>query len=434
IVISLIMILLTSAITAIRYRMINPLSFIKVISTGKKALLSRRISMVIQYAVTIALIIVSLFFIRQLNFMLNRDMGFRQNNIITIPFFTRVDMSSLWAGSEDDKKKAMADYKLKRNKEQSNQQFVIDEIKKNPYLTNLCFGHSPLTNSKMPVKNMNSSQDFQDASIMGVTPVYKDLYGLKMAEGRFFESEKDQSRGDKIVINQKAKQYLGIDDFTKCQIANRYWGSNKIIGIVEDFATDHLSKDIQPLVLYYFDDKTDNDLMVEITKGKEAESIEFLGALYNKVNLGMTFTYQFVKDDVANLYTEDKKLVLVYSLFTIIALIITSLGLFSFSIYDIQQRFKEIGIRKANGSGTWETVFYLTQSVLVLLGIAFVVAVPVAWYGILKYLEGFANKAPVSWWMFVLAGLFTLLISILTLIWQSYRAASRNPVDALRYE
>ncbi len=435
IAISLIMILLTSAITAIRYRMINPLSFIKVISTGKKAMLSRRISMVIQYAVTIALIIVSLFFIRQLNFMLNRDMGFRQNNIIAIPFFTRVDMSSLWAGSEDDKKKAMADYKLKRNKELSNQQFVIDEIKKNPNLKNLCFGHSPLTNSRAPLKNMNSGQDFQDASIMIVTPVFKDLFGLKMAEGRFFESDKDQSRGDKIVINQKAKQFLGVDDISKCQIANRYWrDSNKIIGVVEDFATDHLSKDIQPLVFYYFDDKTDNDLMVEITKGKETETIEFLGALYKKVNPGMTFTYQFVKDDIAKLYIEDKKLVLVYSIFAIIALIISSLGLFSFSIYDIQQRFKEIGIRKANGSGTWETVFYLTKSVLVLLGIAFVVAVPVAYYGILRYLEGFANKAPVSWWIFVLAGLFTLVISILTVVWQSYRAASRNPVDALRNE
>jgi putative ABC transport system permease protein len=212
------------------------------------------------------------------------------------------------------------------------------------------------------------------------------------------------------------------------------WGSNRIIGVVEDFATDHLSKEIYPLVLYYFDDKTDNDLMVEITTGKEAESIEFLGALYKKTNPGMTFSYQLVKDDIAQLYKEDKKLVLVYSIFAIIALIISSLGLFSFSIYDVQQRFKEIGIRKANGSGTWETVWFLTRSIFVLLGLAFVVAVPVAWYGIVRYLEGFANKAPVSWWIFALAMLFTLVVSLLTVIWQSYRAATRNPVEVLRYE
>jgi ABC-type antimicrobial peptide transport system permease subunit len=124
----------------------------------------------------------------------------------------------------------------------------------------------------------------------------------------------------------------------------------------------------------------------------------------------------------------------VYSIFAIIALIISSLGLFSFSIYDVQQRFKEIGIRKANGSGTWETVWFLTRSIFVLLGIAFVVAVPVAWYGIVRYLEGFANKAPVSWWIFALAMLFTLVVSLLTVIWQSYRAATRNPVEVLRYE
>ncbi|HBB91346.1 MAG TPA: hypothetical protein DC042_06425 [Bacteroidales bacterium] len=432
--ISLVLILLTSAITALRYNRINPLAFIKVVSTGKKALLSRRISMVIQYTATIAMLIVSIFFIKQLNFMLHRDMGFNQNNIITIPFFTSAEIDLPQDGTPEEMKQAMEDYQLRRNKEKSNQQFVIDEIKKNPFFKNLCFGHSPLTNYFMPVKNMNSGQDFQDASIISVTPEFMDLYGLSMAEGRFFESDQDQSRGDKIVINQKAKQYLGIDDITKCQIANRYWGSNRIIGVVEDFATDHLSKDFQPLVLYYFDDKTDNDLMVEIAMGKEAESIEYLRALYKKVNPGMTFSYQFVKDEIAKLYTEDKKLVLVYSIFAIIALIISSLGLFSFSIYDVQQRFKEIGIRKANGSGTWETVFYLTKHILVLLAIAFVIAVPVAWYGILKYLDGFANKAPVSWWIFVLAGLFTLLISILTVIWQSYRAASRNPVEALRYE
>ena len=432
--ISMVLILITSAVTALRYHKIKPLAFIKVVSTGKKALLSRRISMVMQYSATIAMIIVSIFFIKQLDFMLKRDMGFNQDNIINIPFFTKIEVDKSHGDSEAETKKAMEDYRQLREKERANQQFVIDEIKKNPFLKNLCFGDTPLTNYLMPVKNMNSSQDFQSAYIQSVTPVYKDLYGLKMAEGRFFESDKDQSRGDKIVINQKAKQFLEVDDITKCQIANRNWGSNKIIGVIEDFATDHLSKEIQPLVLYYFDDKTDNDLMVEITKGKEKETIEFLGALYKKVNPGMTFTYHFIKDDIAQLYKEDRKLVLVYSIFAIIALIISSLGLFSFSIYDVQQRFKEIGIRKANGSGTWETVWFLTRSIFVLLGIAFVVAVPVAWYGIVRYLEGFANKAPVSWWIFALAMLFTLVVSLLTVIWQSYRAATRNPVEVLRYE
>jgi putative ABC transport system permease protein len=430
----MVLILITSAVTALRYHKIKPLAFIKVVSTGKKALLSRRISMVVQYCATIVMIIVSIFFIRQLNFMLHSDMGFQQDNIITIPFFTKIAIDKGSSGTAEEEKKAKEDYFQKMAVAKSNQQFVIDEIKKNPFLKNLCFGHTPLTNYIMPVKNMNSGQDFQDASIMSVTPVFKDLYGLKMAEGRFFESDKDQSRGDKIVINQKAKQYFGVDDISKCQIVNRMWGSNRIIGVVEDFATDHLSKEIYPLVLYYFDDKTDNDLMVEITTGKEAESIEFLGALYKKTNPGMTFSYQLVKDDIAQLYKEDKKLVLVYSIFAIIALIISSLGLFSFSIYDVQQRFKEIGIRKANGSGTWETVWFLTRSIFVLLGLAFVVAVPVAWYGIVRYLEGFANKAPVSWWIFALAMLFTLVVSLLTVIWQSYRAATRNPVEVLRYE
>ena len=115
-------------------------------------------------------------------------------------------------------------------------------------------------------------------------------------------------------------------------------------------------------------------------------------------------------------------------------MIISSLGLFSFSIYDVQQRFKEIGIRKVNGSGILETILFVIKPVFALLAIAFVIAVPVASISILKYLEEFANKAPLSWWIFALAGLFTLIISILTIITQSYKAATRNPVEILRYE
>lgn len=436
--ISLLMILATSVITAWRFRRINPLFYIRELSTGKRAMLSRRISMTIQYGVTIVLIIITIFFVRQLNYLMSLDMGFKQNNIICAPFFSRVEYG--WGNdrTDEEEEKAKAVLYQKIAAQRSNFQFVMDEIGKNPYLQNLSFGHTPLDLGMMAWRNRDSDQEYSDVFCCFLTLGFKELYGLKLTEGRFFDLERDQSREQKVVINQAAKHLFDIKDISTAYLANTSWGGVKepwkVIGVVEDFSFEHLSMGIKPLLLFYFDDKTNNDLMVGITPGKEAESVEFLKALFTQVNPGKVFSYHFVEDDVAKLYADDKKLVRVYSTFTIIALIISSLGLFSFSIYDIQQRFREIGIRRVNGSGIWEIVFYLTKHILVLLAIAFVIAVPVAWYGILKYLEGFANKAPVSWWIFVLAGLFTLVISILTVIWQSYRAASRNPVEALRYE
>lgn len=436
--ISFLMILLTSAISALRFNRIDPLFYIKELSTGKRAYLSRRISMILQYTVTIALLIVSVFFVKQLNFMLNGDLDFKQENIICIPFFSRLQIDYSRIETEEQEQEAREDILQKIETQKSNMQFVRDEINKNPYLNHLNYGKNPTANRKMNWKLANSDQEYISTYCHFLMPEFIDMYGLQISEGRFFDREKDKDRDNKVVINEAAKRYFNIENITNAQLANRSWGKDKepwqVIGVVKDYSYEHLSMETLPLIMFFFDDILNKELMIEIAEGKDAESIEFLRDLFEKSNPGKVFTYHFVEDDVERLYQEDKKLVRIYGIFTIIALIICSLGLFSFSIYDVQQRFKEIGIRKANGSGIWETVLFLTKNVLILLGVAFVIAIPLAWLGILKYLEGFAHKAPLSWWIFALAGLFTLLISVLTVITQSYRAASRNPVEALRYE
>ncbi len=431
--VSTFILIVASIITSQKFRKISPILYIKDVSTGVRALFARRISTTIQYTVTIVLIIVSIFFIKQLNYMLKADMGFKSKNIICVPFFTMVEID--WELDSENRHVASEKYKNQKNIQRSNQQYVIDEINRNPYVQYLSFGTSPFENHTAPWKNMNSDEDYMDGVHWQVTPQAEELFGLNVIEGRFFDDEIDKGRQHKILINQTAKAYYNVEDIEKVTFANRYWGDDyKVLGVIKDFSFDHLSKEVEPMILLYFGDKVDNNWMMEISEGKEAEVIEFIKQLFEKVNPGKSFEYHFVKDEMDQLYSNDEMLVRVYSLFTIIALIISSLGLFSFSIYDVQQRFKEIGIRKANGSGTWETVLYLTKNVYTLLGISFVIAVPIAWFGISKYLEGFANKAPLSWWIFALAALFTLVISVLTVIIQSYRAATKNPVEALRYE
>lgn len=186
--------------------------------------------------------------------------------------------------------------------------------------------------------------------------------------------------------------------------------------------------------MFFIDDKKENYFMMHITDGKEAESIAFLKNLFEKVNPKKDFKYEFVEDHIQTLYLEDKKIASIYTLFAIVAIIISSLGLFSFSVFDVEQRYKEIGIRKVNGAKEIEIIHLLTRNFITVIVISLLIACPLAWLAIQKYLENFAYKTSISGWLFLVAILITFLIAYITLIWQSWRAATKNPVEALRYE
>ena len=156
--------------------------------------------------------------------------------------------------------------------------------------------------------------------------------------------------------------------------------------------------------------------------------------MFNEVNPNQTFNYTFLSDDIAALYDKEKRLSTIYILFTIIALLISAIGLFTIALYDTQRRVKEIGIRKVNGATINEIMLMLNRDFMKWVVIAFVIACPIAYYAMSKWLEGFAYKTPLSWWVFALAGLSTLVIALLTVSWQTYRAATRNPVKSLRDE
>ena len=134
------------------------------------------------------------------------------------------------------------------------------------------------------------------------------------------------------------------------------------------------------------------------------------------------------------MYSKDKQTALIYSIFALIAILISSLGLFSLSLFDVQQRFKEIAIRKVNGATDKMIMQMLLKKYLILLAIAFIIATPLSWLAITKYLEDFAHKAPISWWLFAIAFLITAGISLATLIFHIRKAAKANPAKAIKTE
>ncbi len=388
-------------------------------------LVGRNTLVIVQFALSFVLLVASIVVAKQLKLMLNKDLGFSSENVICTKLFYDLP----FMGDEEA-------YKEQSAKMEKNFQYINDKLESNGAIERFSQGLSPIEPFSMPWKLKGEMTDYTAMNALTVTPGYLDLLGLKLAEGRFFEKGRDKQRGNQVVINEAAKASWGILDISKARILNKYWSDKdgyEVIGVVKDFNYQHLSVKPQPLVFLYFEDP-DADFLIKLKKGATQSGLTFIKQLFNQMNPGGTFNYTFLSDDIEALYQREKRLSEIYIFFSIIAYVISAIGLFAISFYDTRRRTKEIGIRKVNGARISEVMAMLNRDFIRWVTIAFVVACPVAWYAMHKWLENFAYKTTLSWWIFALAGLLALGIALLTVSWQSWKAATRNPVEALRYE
>ncbi|MEC3907020.1 FtsX-like permease family protein [Tamlana sp. 2201CG12-4] len=414
-------ILILLAVLALAYPLIIVLrtSLIRSVKGGVllgNQLIGRKILVITQYTLTCMLIISSIIVTKQLKLMLNKDLGFTSKNVITTKMFYRLGG--------------------KREEQQKTYQYVKNELSSHSFIDFFSQGYSPLEVSQHPIKVKENDEEYSTHNILITAPNYNQVLGLKILEGRFFEKERDKQRGKIVVINEVAKRYWNIKDITKTRLLDKYWESKdgyEIIGVIKDFNYEHLSVKPQPLIMLYFED-VDTNFFIQFQEGRVQEGLQFVEALFEKVNPNETFEYSFLSDEIAALYQKEKRLSTIYILFTIIALLISAIGLFTIALYDAQRRVKEIGIRKVNGATINEIMLMLNKDLIKGVLIAFVIACLIAYYAMSKWLENFAYKTSLSWWVFALAGVFTLVIALLTVSWQTYRAATRNPVESLRDE
>ena len=176
-----------------------------------------------------------------------------------------------------------------------------------------------------------------------------------------------------------------------------------------------------------------NEIIVRI-EPTNPTALSDIETVWNKFVLDYPLEFNFVTDHVQKLYQPERNLANTLNVFSMIAIVIACMGLFTLTILAMNQRIKEIGIRKVNGAKVSEILTMLNKDFIKWVAIAFVLGCPIAFYAMNKWLENFAYKTTLSWWIFALAGFLTLGIALLTVSWQSWRAATRNPVDALRYE
>ena len=233
------------------------------------------------------------------------------------------------------------------------------------------------------------------------------------------------------MINEQAAKVMGFNDPIGEILTAKNGMKFTIIGVVEDFHFRSLHTRIEPLIIGL---ESCNSFYIRIKPGKIISIIESVNKTYKSFNNPNPLNFHFLDDDLNKLYRTEKRMGRIFGYFSFLAIIISSLGLIGLSSFMAERRTKEIGIRKINGAKSIEIFSLLSAEYIIWVMISLIIASPIAWYIMNKWLQNFAYRIDISWWVFALTGVAALLIALVTVSFQSHKAAGKNPVEALRYE
>jgi len=260
---------------------------------------------------------------------------------------------------------------------------------------------------------------------------YKETLGIEMIKGRFFDPAHPADE-HKLVLNETATKRLGWNE----PIGKRYGLDTiyEVIGVAKDFHFLGLQEQIKPLGIFLQPSGNGYLMLVKISSENPAPVIDKMKSLWTEFLPGKQMRFSFLDDELSFWYKTERKTGIFGLILSLVAILLSSMGLMAILWNKTQNRIKEIGIRKVNGAQIINILALLNTGIVKLIAIAFVIATPLAWYMMRKWLQHFAYKTELSLWIFGLAGLITLLIALITVSYQSWSAARKNPVDSLRYE
>ena len=394
----------------------------------------RNVFLTIQYFMTITMIIVSMFFVKQVHFMLNFDVGFRTENVITLRNFMR------WQGGAQ-----LGGWQQARGGGGGADRRVADEIGQrldaSPLFLSWTPGEAPQAMGEIELSYLDGEP--REVRFMSGRQDWFDVFDIRLVEGRMWDDHLDAGQPH-ILVTESFLPYFGITDWRTASIQpdlgeglSAFVPSLQIIGIVRNFTHTHLSEPTLPVIFGNLGAGGGrgggSSISAAIVPGRTQDAVAFLRQLHQEV-VGGEFTYTFVDDQVRAMYAEERAIAVIYSIITLIAIIISALGLYGMSLFDIQQRRREIAIRKVHGATIVDVIRLLMRKYLISLGVAFVVATPVAVFAINRYLEDYAHRATIAWWLFAGALVITASISFFTLLYQTYKAANMNPAMVVKSE
>ena len=418
---------ITSIYPYIKYNYTSPILSIRSIGVQSHSKHFRMFFLGAQYIITFLLVVLSLYFNRQLGMLLNTEPGFRTKNIMNVNLvYESKDFSSYTYESMQQRRQRV----MQLDNELNACPFIELYEPSNENILTPTFGPNYLNNKGEKVF----------LNIHYATPAFFKLYDIKVIEGEIPDINKENRR-TVFVVNKAALKALGYTSINGAGVieenqkrANANASLQPIVAVVEDYFEGHLTSGIKPTI-YPVGARFSGDLyQIAYTPGKKKEVIDFLRNLEYKVYGSEDFEYTFLEDDIKAMYTQDRQTATIYSIFAGMAIIISSLGLLGISLFDIRQRYREIAIRKVNGASAKDLYRLLFRKYITVLIIAFVIAIPLAYYLINTYTQDFAVRAPVSIDIFIISLLLVIIISLGTLAYQIQKAAYINPTQIMKTE
>jgi len=268
-----------------------------------------------------------------------------------------------------------------------------------------------------------------------VTYDYFKTLNIKAAQGRLFSEELKTDVTESVILNKQAVKSLGIEGNPIGQNLKIQWpeSTRRIIGVIEDVYFESLYNKMKPAV-FVIDYSEFYHLIIKVKPSDVAGSMKSVTEICQEHYPDEVIEFTYLDSILQSRYEKDTRTFQLMGYFAILAILLACIGLMGMATFILARRTKEIGIRKVNGATITEIIQMLNLSFVKGIAVAFVIATPIAYYGMEKWLTNFAYQTTLSWWIFLLSGLLTMAIVLITVSWLTYRAARRNPVEALRYE
>jgi putative ABC transport system permease protein len=386
----------------------------EIISKGKNSALAKGSLVSFQFIIFILLVMSSLVIRKQINFLITQDPGFNKENVLVVNNADRL----------------------------GNNLFTFkDELIRHTNIISASYSSAvpTVSNTESNFFSRKGDENSMTMDRMRVDYDFSKVFKVNLLDGRFFDENLQENNN--VIINKRAASLLGWSDCNEKQL-HYYQGVDgfdlNVIGIIDNFYLKSFHEDVRPLVIFLSDEENSyfskySHLSLRFSDNAHS-TVELVKEKWDKYIVDAPMEYFFLDQSFAEQYKSENQLARILGLFTILAISIACLGLLGLVSFMVNSRQKEIGIRKVNGAKTRQILALLNKDFLKWVVIAYVIACPIAWWFINKWLQNFVYRTTISWWIFALSGVITILIALITVSWQSWSSANKNPVHALQYE
>ena len=390
----------------------RPVAVLKgTLRTSLGELWARKGLVVFQFTLSVVFIASVLIIYRQIDYIESRDTGFNREQIIQFGIPLKFDSANIASASSFIK-------------QLNNVPGVVNAAGE---FHNLLGDHGSFYGMEWPGRA--ADQYKMEFANLEVGYNFLETMGIQLKEGRYFSQNPNADH--EIILNETAIRMMGLKDplgKTVTALGNK----REIVGVAKDFNFESIYQGVKPVIFQSY--PAGDQVLVRLRKGSEPATIAAVKTAYSRFNPGMTFEYKYLDEEYRHLYSSEIRVGVLARIFAGLAILISCLGLFGLAAFTAQKRKKEIGIRKVIGASVIQVAYLLSREFLVLVGVAVAIAFPIAWLAMHKWLEGFAYRVDIRYDVFVLTALAAIGITIITISYQAFRAATANPVESLRTE